>query len=511
MADRRRRGPGGRRGPPRGAGEPTGTDRRSARPLEPHLVVVFGGTGDLVARKLLPALWDLVRPDPAAAVHVLALGRREMEEAGYRSWADRHFGDRGRAAPAPWRRWAADHLHYENIGSETPADFQRLSDRIRGIEAGHRLPGNRLFYLALPAPAFGPVLDGLGAAGLARAPGWCRLVLEKPFGRDLASARALNETIHRHFRESQVFRIDHYLGKETVQNLLVFRFANMLFESVWNRDRVEHVEITVAEDLGVEHRAGYYDQTGALRDMVQSHLLQLLMLTAMEVPGSLDADEVRNEKVKVLRAIRPIRPEDAVFGQYAAGRTGGRRRPAYRAEEGIPRNSRTETYVALRLSIDTWRWHGVPFFLRTGKRLGGKLTEIVVRFREPPVWFFPRSGSPAIRANTLTILIQPGEGFELAIEIKRPGPEIRLVTQRLHFRYDEAFGPLEDAYPALLRDVVAGDPSLFVRADEVEESWRVVDPLLARRSVRLKYPAGSWGPAAATRLLGRDGHSWSTP
>ncbi|MHB8351594.1 MAG: glucose-6-phosphate dehydrogenase, partial [Thermoplasmata archaeon] len=489
------------------------TARTRPSTIEPHLFVVFGGTGDLVARKLLPALWELFPVSSAAptAAHVLALGRHGMGEPAYRDWARRALQSSVAAPPAVLRRWTEARLSYETLGGQAPEDFRRLSDRIVAVEKANRLPGNRIFYLALPAPAFGPVLSGLGAAGLARGPGWCRLVLEKPFGHNLASARELNLRIHRHFEESQVFRIDHDLGKETVQNLIVFRFANMLFESVWNRDRVEHVEITVAEDLGVEHRAGYYDQTGALRDMVQSHLMQLLMLTAMEVPASLDADEVRNEKVKVLRAIRPLQSGAAVFGQYGPGRRNGRPVPGYTSEEGIPRGSRTETFVALRLAVDTWRWHGVPFFLSTGKRLAGKLTEIVVRFREPPVWFFPNRDSPWIRANTLTISIQPKEGFELAIEIKRPGPDIRLVTQRLHFRYDEVFGPLEDAYPALLRDVVEGDPSLFVRADEVEESWRVLDSLIDHPPALTRYPSGSWGPSEANRLLSRNGHKWATP
>ncbi|HEV2165835.1 MAG TPA: glucose-6-phosphate dehydrogenase, partial [Thermoplasmata archaeon] len=307
------------------------------------------------------------------------------------------------------------------------------------------------------------------------------------------------------------YRIDHYLGKETVQNLLAFRFANMLFESVWNRDRVDHVEITVAEELGLENRAAYYDRTGALRDMVQSHLAQLLTLAAMEVPTNLEADQVRNEKVKVLRSLQPIRPTDAVYGQYSSGTQDGATVPAYREEPGVRSRSRTETFVALRLRVNSWRWQGIPFYLRTGKRLATKLTRIVVRFRQPPVWFFGDAGTPDIHANTLSITLQPDEGFELRFEIKRPGHAITLEPHQLHFRYSEAFGPLSDGYQTLILDVLRGDQTLFVRADEVEESWRVFGPLL-RRPPRIRhYGVGSWGPKAAEELLTSDGHEWTPP
>jgi glucose-6-phosphate 1-dehydrogenase len=335
--------------------------------------------------------------------------------------------------------------------------------------------------------------------------------VEKPFGRDLSSARNLNRLLHRYFQERQVYRIDHYLGKETVQNLIVFRFANMIFESVWNRDRIDLVEITVAEDLGVGDRAGYYDSAGALRDMVQSHLTQLLCLTAMEVPASLHADLVRNEKVKVLRSLAPIRPCDVVLGQYSGGTFGGRKVPGYREEPGVRARSRTETFVALRLQVKNWRWQGTRFLLRTGKRLPAKSTQIVVRFRKPPVWFFPHDAPGEVTANRLTITLQPDEGFELGIEVKRPGHPIHLATQRLHFRYSEAFGPLPDSYQALLLDLLRGDQTLFVRADEVEESWRAYDRILRHPPRLHRYASGSWGPKAAETLARDEGHRWSTP
>ncbi|HTW56002.1 MAG TPA: glucose-6-phosphate dehydrogenase [Thermoplasmata archaeon] len=470
----------------------------SGRPL----VLAFGATGDLMQRKLLPALYSVARalPEPAPGLFVLGAARHPLDDAMFQQTAARALvAARAATAPAA-RRWCRAAVRYATLGGEDAADFDRLADRVRAVERAEGLAGNRIVYLALPAEAIPAVVERLGASGLHRGPGWTRVVIEKPFGHDLESARALNDLLHRFFHESEIYRIDHYLGKETVQNLIVFRFANMLFEPVWNRDRVDQVEITVAEDLGVEERAGYYDQSGALRDMVQSHLTQLLTLTAMEVPSSLTPDEVRNEKVKVLRSLAPIRPSDVVRGQYVAGTVHGARVPAYRAESGVARTSTTETYAAVRLRINNWRWQGTEFILRTGKRLPTKSTQIVVRFRTPPVWFFPRNATPPLAANTLTITLQPDEGFELSFEVKRPGHEIRLATERLHFRYAEAFGPLADAYQTLLLDVVRGDPTLFVRADEVEEAWRVYDPALRRPSRLHPYPAGSAGPAAGVRL-----------
>ncbi len=480
--------------------------------VERHLFVVFGATGDLAGRMLLPSLREVASqlPSRPPTLRVLGCGRRPL--------TDREFQDeviawwkKDRVTPlAPAIAWARANLAYQSLGDEGPDDFRKLGARMAEIEKENRLPGNRIFYLALPSQAFPKTIRGIGEAGLHRSAGWTRLVVEKPFGTNLASAHELNEIVHTYFDERRVYRIDHYLGKETVQNLLVFRLANMFFESVWSRECIDFVEITVAEQLGVEQRGDYYDRAGALRDMVQNHLTQLLTLTGMDEPANLEADEVRNEKVKVLRSVEPIRPEDVVRGQYRAGRIGGRRVPAYRDEAGVARRSETETFVALRLRVNSWRWQGVPFFLRTGKCLPKKRTEIVIHFRSPPVWFFGEAIPRNIAANRLTIVLQPDEGFELAFEIKNPGLGVELSTHRLHFLYSEAFGPLPEAYHTLLTDVMRGDQTLFVRADEVEDSWRMYEPIL-RHPPRIRpYAAGSWGPKEAEELVRSVGYEWSS-
>ncbi len=488
------------------------TDRPRAPPGR-RLLLAFGATGDLMERKLLPAIYALSRGDPPDRPGwvVLGIARHPLVDRAFSRRGARALVSAGVATEPAATAWARRSLRYQPLGPGGTADYRALAERVAAVEAELALPGDRLLYLALPFDALPGVLDGLRRSGLTRSPGWTRVVVEKPFGRDLASARLLNRRLHRSFSERQIYRIDHYLGKETVQNLLVFRFANMLFESVWSRDRVDHIEITVAEDLGVGDRAGYFDRAGAIRDMVQSHLTQLLCLAAMEVPSSMDADAVRNEKVKVLRSIAPLRPSEVIRGQYRAGTVDGRPVPGYRAEPGVAPGSRTETFAALRLQVRSWRWQGIPFVLRTGKRLPRKSTQIVVHFRKPPVWFFPRRDDSALAANCLTITLQPDEGFELAFEVKRPGHDIRLVTERLHFRYGEAFGPLPDAYQTLLLDVTRGDATLFVRADEVEESWRIYDPILRRPSRLQPYRAGTWGPPAAERLLRAPGGTRTRP
>lgn len=394
------------------------------------------------------------------------------------------------------------------IGLGEAEDYQALAARIAKLEQAHHLPGNRVFYLALPPAAFPSTIVGLGEAGLHRSPGWSRLVIEKPFGRDLTSAQDLNRLLHRYFDESQIYRIDHYLGKETVQNLLVFRFANALFESVWNRDRVKHIRIMVAEELGVEGRAGYYDQTGAIRDMVQNHLMQLLTLAAMEVPEAFDGEAIRREKIKVLRQIEPLDREHVVFGQYIGGRIDGQEVPGYRDEPGVAPGSTTETFVALRLEVTNWRWQGVPFYLCAGKRLPRRLTQIVVAFRCPPVSVFRPFFRCEIDSNVVVITLQPDEGFDLCFEVKAPGQPFSLQTHRLHFRYSEAFGRLPDAYETLLLDIITGDQTLFVHADEVEAAWRLYTPLLEHRLPAYPYAAGTWGPPAAEHLLGDMRGSW---
>ncbi|MDQ7859385.1 MAG: glucose-6-phosphate dehydrogenase [Armatimonadota bacterium] len=471
---------------------------------EPATVVVMGGTGDLMRRKLLPALYANVAAgalDPNCRVLAVARGRGVADE-GFRAWAAAALAEAG-LPPGPGPdAWTRERLHYQTIGAGGADDYAALARRIAALEALTPGPGDRVFYLALPPQALPAAVRGLGGAGLSRGPGWTRLVVEKPFGRDLASARALNALVHEYFEEPQVYRIDHYLGKETVQNLLVLRFANPIFETLWNRDRVASVQITVAEDVGVEDRADYYEDAGAVRDIVQNHVIQLLALVAMEVPGAFEADQIHNEKVKVLRAIRPLSAADVVYGQYAAGRIGDRDVAGYRDEPGVAPASRTETFAALRLGVQNWRWHGVPFYLRAGKRMAQRLTQIVVTFRRPPVMLFPSlHASGKIQPNALVITIQPDEGFDLAFEVKAPGAGVALQSQRLRFRYAEAFAPLPDAYETLLVDVVAGDQTLFVRADEVEAAWALLAPLLAAPPAVHVYPAGSWGPPEAARLL----------
>jgi glucose-6-phosphate 1-dehydrogenase len=468
--------------------------------LEPSVFVIHGATGDLTRRKLVPALARLRRhAEPGTRTVVLGVGRRsDLDDASFRRWMKDAVAESG-TREAGLDEWIDAHVHYHHQPETAAASCDDLAARLRSLEAAHGLPGNRVFYLSLPPSRFIPTIEALGNAGLSRAPGWARLVVEKPFGRDLASAQELNRTIHRCWSESQVYRIDHYLGKETVQNLLVFRLANAIFEALWNRSHVESVQILVGEELGVETRAGYYDQTGALRDMVQSHLAQLVCLVAMEVPAAVDAESIRHEKVKVLRSAAAPRVADAVFGQYAAGHEGGTPVRGYLEEPGVAAESATETYVSLRLAIDNWRWQGVPFYVRTGKRLRRRVTQVAVTFRQPPVCMFESMGSCDLHSNVLLMTLQPEEGFALYFDVKAPGQPLELRTLPLSFRYEDAFARIPDAYDTLLRDVLEGDQTLFVHADEVEASWRLFAPLLGAERTVHRYTAGSWGPEAAAR------------
>jgi glucose-6-phosphate 1-dehydrogenase len=461
------------------------------------LFILLGATGDLARKKLIPALYHSFfrSGDPTTdPPTVLGVGRSDWSDARFRQNLEEALVENG-IERVDAARWCSERVAYSSV--ESYDDLEPAHVRAEELEARLGLQGNRIYYLALPPAAFPGVLTHLGEhRATLSARGWTRVVIEKPFGHDLASAVELNRVIHRHFSEDEIYRIDHYLGKETVQNLLVFRFANAIFESLWNRDHIERVEITVAEELGVEGRAGYYDGVGALRDMVQNHLTQLVALTAMEVPARFDAEGIRQEKIKVLRSIAPLSPSDVVLGQYQAANG----HEGYLDHEGVEATSRTETYAALRLFIQNWRWQGVPFLLRTGKRLEQRLTDIAVFFRRPPVQLFGGEDSCDITQNVLRIRLQPDEGFSLGFEVKapeavRPG-RMPLSRQSLEFSYSHAFGRIPDAYETLLRDLVDGDQTLFVHADETEAAWQLFDPLLDLDAPVLPYPSGSWGPPA---------------
>src|SRR5512142_1521239 len=488
-------------------------------PGDPCALVIFGATGDLTKRKLLPSLYNLqangLLPRDFALVGVV---RKPMDDEAFRDLMSaeiREFATR----PVDAQLWAQfrERLHCVGGDVEKPETFRRLGERLVELDREHRTGGNVLFYLATPPDAFGPLVRRLGEAGLTREEDdrWRRVVVEKPFGRDLDSARQLNEEITGVLRERQIFRIDHYLGKETVQNILVFRFANGIFEPVWNRRYIDSVQITVAEDLGVEGRGAYYDESGVLRDIIQNHIFQLLTLVAMEPPSSLGAEAVRNEKVKVLDAIRPMQPEEilaaGVRGQYGEGTVAGRRVPAYRAEKGVSPRSNVETYAALRLSVDNWRWAGVPFYVRSGKRLARRETLVSIEFKSPPLMLFRGAGVESIERNRLEMRIQPDEGIALRMKAKIPGQAIRLADVDLRFGYQD-FGPQVPAtgYERLLYDCMVGDATLFHRWDNVEAAWRIATPILdlwASLPARdfPNYAAGAWGPAAADELLRKDG------
>ncbi len=469
----------------------------AARDIEKHIFIIFGATGNLSQRKLFPALYNLAsKGDLKNKGIVLGVARSRMDDPSFRSLAHGmlkearvHFDEDFYAT------WCNSCLYYQSLGNDTTADYIKLAKRIEDLEQQNSLPGNRVFDLALPPAVFPKTIEELGKVGLNKSDGWTRIVVEKPFGRDISSAKMLNKLIHEYFDETQVYRIDHFLGKETVQNLFVFRFANSLFEPLWNRNYVESVDITVAEDVGIEGRSEYYEQTGALRDMVQNHLTQLLTLVAMEIPTSFDAESIRDEKVKVLGQIASIKTEDAIFGQYVRGQIKEKEVPGYIEETNVQQDSKTETFVSLKLEIANWRWKGVPFYLCTGKRMPKRLTQIVLRFRCPPVSIFhPFESTCTLEPNELIIRIQPEEGFDLRFQVKSVGQPIKIRTESFRFKYSEVFGDLPDAYEDLLLDIVDGDQTNFVRYDEVEAAWRLYDNLLSGNIQVHPYPAGTWGP-----------------
>jgi glucose-6-phosphate 1-dehydrogenase len=484
-------------------------------------MVIFGGTGDLARHMLIPALYRLwcarLLPEQFSLIGTAVEG---MDSEGYREFLRPFIVEAADSAD----RWDAfaERISFVSGGFEDPETFVRLGRELGRCDREEGTGDDRLFYLAIPPRLIGTIVEQLGRAGLVHPPeadSWSRIVVEKPFGRDLASARQLNALLHQVFDESQIYRIDHYLGKETVQNLLVFRFANVIWEPIWNRQYVDSVQVTVAEEVGVGTRAGYYDRAGAIRDMVQNHLLQVLTLLAMEPPGAYDADSIRNEKVKVLHSIRAPDPahlaRDLVRGRYSASEDATL--PGYMDEEGVASDSTTETFVAMRLWIDNWRWAGVPFFLRTGKRLKARVSEVVVHFRPAPhpILDVVEGDTPA--SNLLVLRIQPEEGISLRFEAKVPGLAGPLQQVSMNFNYEEAFRTRSPAaYERLLLDAMLGDPTLFARRDEVEAAWTLVTPILEALDAATappleEYPAGSWGPAGADTLLARGHRHWHEP
>jgi glucose-6-phosphate 1-dehydrogenase len=483
----------------------------------PSTLVLFGATGDLAARKLLPAVYDLLADGRLPErFRLLAVVRGGQDDASFRARARDAIDAHARRA-LDERLWEALEPRIGVVAGSygTPELYEALAARLEAGDAEDGEPSQRLFYLAISPAFFADTARELAAVGLGRgADPPTRLLIEKPFGHDLASARELNAAIEQSFDEHQVFRIDHYLGKETVQNLLVLRFGNGIFEPLWNRTAIDHVQITVAEDIGIGHRAGYYDRAGALRDVIQNHALQLLSLVAMEPPSSFDADLVRDEKAKALHAVRPLDPQtDAVRGRYAAGWLAGERVPGYREEEDVPSDSRTETYAALRVEVDNWRWAGVPFYLRTGKRLPLRATEVAIAFKPAPHQPFRALDAPP-PPNELVISVQPNEGATLQIAAKMPGTALRMRPVQMDFQYGTSFlRESPEAYERLLHDALLGDATLFTRADEVEAAWQVVDRVLAAwdddaSGEPQPYAAGTAGPACADELLAADGRAW---
>ncbi|HXY00383.1 MAG TPA: glucose-6-phosphate dehydrogenase [Candidatus Limnocylindrales bacterium] len=491
---------------------------------DPCAIILFGASGDLAKRKVIPAMYDLAQNKSLGERYaILGFARTPMTDESFRASigeAAKTISEVGPINPAKWDEFASN-LHYCPGDYADNKSYADLASRLAEIDAAKQLGGNRLFYLSTPPEVYPDIIEHLGRAGLARpsTPGsWVRVIIEKPFGRDLSSARELNKIVLNVFEEKQIYRIDHYLGKDTVQNLLVLRFGNGIFEPLWNRNYVDHVQITASETLGVERRGGFYETAGALRDMIQSHVLQLTSLVAVEPPASFDATAVRNEKLKVLQSIRPFNLEmvaqSVVRGQYAPGKLGDKTVTGYRAEPGVSQSSRTETFVSMRLLIDNWRWAGVPFYLRTGKRLAKRTTEIMIQFRRAPhIVFREREVQP----NRLILNIQPDEGICVSFGAKKPGTEMSIGTVAMNFSYREGFGGASrSAYATLLNDCLRGDATLFDRGDSVEAAWSLLEPILdvwsaAKTATVPEYPSGTWGPKESDLLLERDARQWYNP
>lgn len=485
--------------------------------IQPCAMTLFGATGDLTRRKIIPALFSLQLQGllPEKFV-IVAFARRDKDDAGFRTElqdAVKQFAPKLPADSPEWKAFA-ERVFYLRSTLDDADGYKRLAARLKELDKSHGLGGNRLFYLATPPENFDEIIQHLGGAELNK-PGnddaWARIVIEKPFGYDLASARHLNAELGSVFSEEQIYRIDHYLGKETVQNIAVLRFANQIFEPLWNGRYIDHVQITVAETLGMEGRGNYFEQSGITRDMVQNHALQVLTLIAMEPPTALTADAIRDEKVKALKSIRPFTSEDVanwtVRGQYGPGEVDGKPAAGYRDEEGVAANSETETYAAFRFACENWRWSGVPFYVQAGKRMPKRSTEVQIQFKAVPEILFARLDCADLKPNRLTLRIQPDEGASLEIASKVPGPQIKIQPVRMDFTYGEEFStPIRDAYERLIYDAMRGDASLFARNDEVEAAWALITPILeAWRDLSCplfpNYAAGTWGPEAAKSLL----------
>lgn len=493
----------------------------NGRAAGPCVLVIFGAAGDLTMRKLAPSLYNLVKANLLPkSFAVVGFAHDDLSVEKFREQLTRFLPAEDKDTPA-WS-WFTERLFYVRGGFTDPDAYAALKTCLEGIDRDHGTGGNYLFYLATAPKFFALIAEQLGAAKLSTEEEghWRRVVVEKPFGHDLESAKELNRQLKQVLKENQIYRIDHYLGKETVQNILVFRFDNAIFEPIWNRRYIDHVQITNAETVGVEQRGGYFDTAGTLRDMVPNHLMQLLSLTTMESPVSFQADAVRNEQAKVLHAIQPLDSEDvlhsSVRGQYGDGTMAGESAPAYRSEPGVALESRTETFAALKLSIDNWRWAGVPFYLRTGKRMAKRHTEITIQFRKTPFTIFRHAPVHELHTNRLVIQIQPTEGISLSFGAKVPGPVLRVGSVDMSFEYSKYFNAdAYTGYEVLLYDCMIGDATLFQRADMVEAGWTVVDPVLDVWKVLPprkfpNYAAGTWGPKAADELLEQDGRSWRT-